>query len=79
MPRPGLRTPADHPSAAHGRSGAVHVPALGAADRYRDLAIAHRDLSEDHGPEAWEAFLAAYGLIDQVAEERYYRLLDELF
>ena len=58
----------------------IDVPALGVADRYRDLAIAHRDLSEDHGPAAWEAFVSAYGLVDDIEEERlyYYRLLDEL-
>lgn len=58
----------------------IDVPALGVADRYRDLAIAHRDVFADHGQAAWEGFLSAYGLVDHVEEKRlyYYRLLDEL-
>ena len=66
---------------ATGEPVVIDVPALGVADRYRDLAIVHRDLSEDHGPAAWDAFLASYGLITEVDEDRlyYYRLLDELF
>ncbi|MBG0832113.1 aminoglycoside 3'-phosphotransferase [Planomonospora sp. ID67723] len=65
---------------ASGEPIIIDVPALGVADRYRDLAIAHRDLSEDHGPAAWEGFLSAYALVDRIDEERmhYYRLLDEL-
>lgn len=57
----------------------IDVPWLGVADRYRDLAIAHRELVGDFGPAAWTEFLAAYGL-PEVDEERlyYYRLLDEL-
>ncbi|MFC7613297.1 phosphotransferase [Actinokineospora soli] len=57
----------------------IDVPALGVADRYRDLAIAHRDLTGDFGPAAWDDFLAAYGLAE-VDHSRldYYRLLDEL-
>jgi kanamycin kinase/aminoglycoside 3'-phosphotransferase-2 len=58
----------------------IDVPALGVADRYRDLAIARRDLTEDHGAPAWTAFLDEYGLLDSLDEDRlyYYRLLDEL-
>ncbi|TDC92950.1 aminoglycoside 3'-phosphotransferase [Actinomadura sp. 7K507] len=65
---------------ATGEPVVIDVPALGVADRYRDLAIVHRDLSEDHGPAAWDAFLSSYGLITEVDEGRlyYYRLLDEL-
>ncbi|WP_206185091.1 phosphotransferase [Thermoactinospora rubra] len=58
----------------------IDVGHLGVADRYRDLAIAARDLGEDLGPAAVEEFFAAYGLAG-VDHERlvYYRLLDELF
>ena len=54
----------------------IDVPALGVADRYRDLAIAHRELPDD----AWQNFLSAYGLVDTVDAEKlyYYRLLDEV-
>ncbi|MGW4631151.1 tetratricopeptide repeat protein [Nocardia sp. NPDC004415] len=54
--------------------------ALGRADRYRDLALADRDLSGDFGPEAVTAFFTAYGLPDpDRGKLDYYRLLDELF
>lgn len=57
----------------------IDVPWLGVACRYRDLAIAHRDLTHGFGPAAWSDFRAAYGL-DRVDDDRlyYYRLLDEL-
>ncbi|MEQ4721281.1 aminoglycoside 3'-phosphotransferase [Nonomuraea sp. B19D2] len=73
-------TPSNVLLPASGEPVVIDVPGLGVADRYRDLAIAHRDLTEDHGPAAWEEFLSAYGLVDHVEEERlyYYRLLDEL-
>ncbi|MEV0236375.1 aminoglycoside 3'-phosphotransferase [Nonomuraea sp. NPDC050786] len=73
-------TPSNVLLPASGEPVVIDVPALGVADRYRDLAIAHRDLSEEHGPAAWEGFLVAYGLVDEVDDERlyYYRLLDEL-
>ncbi|MET7338195.1 aminoglycoside 3'-phosphotransferase [Nonomuraea sp. NPDC005650] len=73
-------TPSNVLLPASGEPVVIDVPALGVADRYRDLAIAHRDLSEDHGPAAWEEFVSAYGLVDRIDEERlyYYRLLDEL-
>ncbi|WP_245745690.1 aminoglycoside 3'-phosphotransferase [Nocardia altamirensis] len=58
----------------------LDVGALGVADRYRDLALAVRDLREDFGADEVAAFFAAYGL-DDPDEQRleYYRLLDELF
>ncbi|WP_406673357.1 aminoglycoside 3'-phosphotransferase [Nonomuraea sp. N2-4H] len=73
-------TPSNVLVPASGEPVVIDVPALGVADRYRDLAIVHRDLSEDHGPTAWEEFLSAYALVDHIDEERmyYYRLLDEL-
>ncbi|SEG16754.1 kanamycin kinase/aminoglycoside 3'-phosphotransferase-2 [Nonomuraea solani] len=69
-------TPSNVLVPASGEPVVIDVPALGVADRYRDLAIVRRELSEA----AWEEFLAAYGLVDRIDEERlsYYRLLDEL-
>lgn len=58
----------------------LDVGALGTADRYRDLALAERDLAEDFGPAAVTAFFTAYGLTaPDRAKLDYYRLLDELF
>ncbi|MFE3320765.1 phosphotransferase [Nocardia sp. NPDC059195] len=58
----------------------IDVAALGRGDRYRDLALAERDLAGDFGAEAVAAFYTAYGLTepDRTALD-YYRLLDELF
>lgn len=58
----------------------LDVGGLGVADRYRDLALAERDLREDFGDHEVRAFFAAYGL-DAPDRTRldYYRLLDELF
>ncbi|MEV0292776.1 phosphotransferase [Nocardia sp. NPDC050710] len=58
----------------------LDVGGLGVADRYRDIALAERDLREDFGDDAVRAFFAAYGL-DAPDQRRmdYYRLLDELF
>ncbi|MCA2208261.1 phosphotransferase [Nocardia rosealba] len=58
----------------------IDVAELGRADRYRDLALAERDLGEDFGADAVTAFRAAYGLTEPEADKLdYYRLLDELF
>ncbi|MFE0147521.1 phosphotransferase [Nonomuraea sp. NPDC059007] len=58
----------------------IDLARLGVADRYRDLAIALRDLSGDFGPRAVAAFLSAYGLeAPDEAKLAYYRLIDELF
>ncbi|MBL1078871.1 aminoglycoside 3'-phosphotransferase [Nocardia sp. 2] len=58
----------------------IDVGRLGVADRYRDIALAVRDLEDDFGPDEVRAFLAAYGLSEaDPARLRYYRLLDELF
>ncbi|PKV80728.1 phosphotransferase [Nocardia fluminea] len=58
----------------------IDVAALGPGDRYRDLALAERDLSGDFGATAVAAFYAAYGLAEpDRAKLDYYRLLDELF
>ncbi len=58
----------------------IDVGALGVADRYRDLALAARDLSGHHSQDEVAAFFAAYG-VDTPDQRRldYYRLLDELF
>ncbi|NQE93431.1 aminoglycoside 3'-phosphotransferase [Nocardia terpenica] len=63
------------------RGGIVlDVGALGIADRYRDLALARRDLLDHHGLGQVEEFFAAYGLVDpDPVRLDYYRLLDELF
>ncbi|MBC7302054.1 MAG: tetratricopeptide repeat protein [Nocardia sp.] len=58
----------------------IDVAALGRGDRYRDLALAERDLAADSGIEAVAAFYAAYGLTEPDRTKLdYYRLLDELF
>ncbi|MFD5179596.1 phosphotransferase [Nocardia sp. NPDC058379] len=58
----------------------IDVGALGVADRYRDLALAERDLAGDFGIDAVAAFFTAYGLTGpDRAKLEYYRLLDELF
>jgi len=58
----------------------IDVDRLGVADRYRDLALAERDLREDSGAAAVEAFFDAYGLADPDRRRSdYYRLVDELF
>ncbi|MEC3914728.1 aminoglycoside 3'-phosphotransferase [Nocardia sp. CDC160] len=58
----------------------IDVGRLGVADRYRDLALAARDLSDDFGAGEVAAFFAAYGLDDPDAGRlTYYRLVDELF
>ncbi|WP_216907284.1 aminoglycoside 3'-phosphotransferase [Nocardia noduli] len=58
----------------------IDVDRLGVADRYRDLALAERDLREDFGAAAVDAFFDAYGLADPDRRRSdYYRLVDELF
>ncbi|MFQ6398278.1 phosphotransferase [Nocardia sp. KC 131] len=58
----------------------IDVGGLGVADRYRDLALAERDLLDDFGIDEVRAFFAAYGLDEPDRRKLdYYRLLDELF
>ncbi|WP_459957577.1 phosphotransferase [Nocardia sp. IFM 10818] len=58
----------------------IDLGRLGVADRYRDIALALRDLEDDFGPGEVAAFLAAYGLSEPDQRRvHYYRLLDELF
>ncbi|GAA3372914.1 aminoglycoside 3'-phosphotransferase [Streptomyces sannanensis] len=62
-------------------SGVLDVGRLGLADRWVDLAIAVRDISEEQSDDGQaDAFLRRYGMAG--ADERrlrYYRLLDEFF
>ncbi|MFI6998031.1 phosphotransferase [Nocardia sp. NPDC050175] len=58
----------------------LDVGALGVADRYRDLALAVRDLRDDFDEDEVAAFCTAYGLAEPDHRRlEYYRLLDELF
>ncbi|WP_189088878.1 APH(3') family aminoglycoside O-phosphotransferase [Deinococcus ruber] len=61
-------------------AGFVDVGRLGIADRHADIALAHRSLTFNIGPDAAEQFLDIYGR-ELVKPEKltYYRLLDELF
>ncbi|MFI6477807.1 phosphotransferase [Nonomuraea sp. NPDC050663] len=58
----------------------IDLGRVGVGDRYRDLALATRDLHEDFGKGAVDEFFTAYGLPAPDSERlTYYRLLDELF
>ncbi|MET7769928.1 phosphotransferase [Nocardia sp. NPDC005366] len=58
----------------------IDTAALGVADRYRDLALAERDLRGNFGDLAADAFFTAYGLAEpDRRRSAYYRLVDELF
>lgn len=60
-------------------TGCIDVGRLGRADRYQDIAILWQNLSE-HGPEAQQRFVTAYGLHSlDPARLSFHRLLDELF
>jgi aminoglycoside phosphotransferase len=61
-------------------SGFVDVGRLGLADRHTDLALAHRGLQSELGPEMAGHFLDTYGrsLVD-AGKLEYYKVLDELF
>lgn len=61
-------------------SGFVDCRRCGRADRYQDLALAHRRIESNFGGSLAEDFLSAYGL-EHVDSRRlsYYRLLDEFF
>ncbi|GAA2707384.1 APH(3') family aminoglycoside O-phosphotransferase [Micromonospora olivasterospora] len=64
-------------------TGILDVGRLGAADRWKDLAIAVRDVTEqcadegDEGQAAAARFLARYGARPDAGKDRFYRLLDE--
>ncbi|GAA4043263.1 phosphotransferase [Nonomuraea soli] len=58
----------------------IDLGRVGTGDRYRDLALAVRDLREDFGEGAVGEFFTAYGLhAPDTARLAYYRLIDELF
>jgi aminoglycoside 3'-phosphotransferase-2 len=61
-------------------SGFVDCGRCGRADRYQDLALAHRSIESNFGIRLAESFLRAYGLepVDTM-KLSYYRLLDEFF
>ncbi len=59
-------------------SGHVDLGAMGTADRWADLAIATWSAGWNYGP-GWEGqLLAAYGVSNDPARARYYRLLWDL-
>ncbi|MCH0541486.1 aminoglycoside 3'-phosphotransferase [Streptomyces sp. MUM 203J] len=65
-------------------TGIIDAGRLGAADRWRDLAVVLRELGDAGG--AWpaaerhdEAFLRGYGITYDAPKADFYRLLDEFF
>ncbi|XVV07864.1 APH(3') family aminoglycoside O-phosphotransferase [Actinosynnema sp. CA-248983] len=65
-------------------TGVIDTSRLGVADRWLDLAIATRSLSDDNlNPQYGEAsakrFLNRYGVEEDPAKTTFYRLLDEFF
>lgn len=61
-------------------TGFIDCGRLGVADRYQDLALAHRSLVYNFDAATADAFLTAYGLARPDRERMaYFRMLDELF
>jgi len=62
-------------------SGFIDVDKLGVGDRYQDIALMLRELTDEFGTSTYnDAFLAAYDLTLINPEKlRYFRLLNELF
>ena len=61
-------------------SGFVDIGRLGVSDRYRDLAITVRSLTQNVGPEAAHHLLDAYGVsMPDLARLEFYVLLDEMW
>jgi kanamycin kinase len=65
-------------------TGMIDAGRLGVADRWNDLAIAtrsitNRGLNPQYGPEAATRFLTRYGVAPDQAKIDFYRLLDEFF
>jgi kanamycin kinase len=64
---------------ADGRwSGHVDLGRLGVADRWADLAVATWSLDWNYGPGWSGELLSAYGIVDDPARTRWYRLLWDL-
>jgi len=62
-------------------SGFIDVGKLGVGDRYQDIALMLRELTNEFGTSTYnDTFLAAYGLTMTTPEKlSYFQLLDELF
>lgn len=62
-------------------TGVIDTGRLGVADRWNDLAIATRSLTDErnppYGPWAAERYLDRYGVAPDAARMTFYRLLDE--
>lgn len=64
---------------AHDRLHFIDLGRGGVADRWLDVAFAHRNLREDVGDEAARALLATIGVPDRPDRRRFFEQLDELF
>ncbi|WP_116951507.1 APH(3') family aminoglycoside O-phosphotransferase [Jiangella endophytica] len=60
-------------------TGLVDAGRLGVADRWLDLAIATRELTDDLGADAAARYLRGCGVEPDPAKQAFYRLLDEFF
>lgn len=64
-------------------TGVIDAGRLGVADRWLDLGIATRSLTDERNPQYGEAsakrFLNRYGVEENPAKTTFYRLLDEFF
>lgn len=61
-------------------SGFIDLHRAGIADRYKDLALAVRNIKRYSGPDLEPYFFSEYGILNPDGEKiEYYRLLDEFF